>query len=472
MSLKVVVVGAGPGGYSGAVRARQLGAEVTLVDKDRPGGTCLNRGCIPSKIMRRAADLLRESSEGAPFGVSGDGVRFSLQTLRARQKQIVDGQADGLAKHFKALGITYVSGSASIKGPGLVTVAPARGGAGEAADHAYDRLLVASGSEPVSLPGMTVDGESIITSDQALWTEDLPESLLVVGGGVIGCELAQIFHQFGVKTTIVEALDRLLPLPGVDEEISKVFMRSLKKIKLPFLTGQTVAEVRREGGELAAVVKPFKGEGEAREIRVRKILLSVGRKASLGGLDLASLGVKLDARGWVEADEYFQTAAPNVYAVGDCLGPARIMLAHAATAEAMSAVENMISGTKKTVDYQSVPSAVFTSPEIGCVGLSLAQAREKHPEAVAKDFLFRQLGKAQAMGETDGVFRLVAGPDGAVLGAHIIGAQAASLLGEVSLAVSKKMRAEDLASVVHAHPTLPEGIWEAALALAGRPLHG
>ncbi|MDR1045873.1 MAG: dihydrolipoyl dehydrogenase [Candidatus Adiutrix sp.] len=469
MSLKLVIIGAGPGGYSAAIRARQLGAEVLLVDRGSPGGTCLNRGCIPSKIMRRAADLIRETAAGPSFGVTASGLDFDLKVLREKQRKIVDGQVQGLTRHFKALGLNLVQGTAVIETPGVVRVNHPDGPS-EYFD--YDHLLIAAGSEPVALPGLPLDGQKIISSDQALWLDDLPESLLVVGGGVIGCELAQIFHDFGVRTAIVEAMDRLLPLPGLDEEISKVYMRGLKKIKLPFFTGQTLAGVEEEGDALAVTLKPFNGQGEARQLKFSRILVSVGRRPAVDGLGLAALGVTFDAKGWVEADERFKTRAPKVWAIGDCLGPSRIMLAHVATAEALCAVENIIAGQDKQVCYEKTPSAIFTAPEIGCVGLTAAQAAERFPGSRSQDFLFRQLGKAQAMGETDGLFRLVSAPDGRVLGVHILGASATSILGEAALAVSKGLSINDLAETIHAHPTLPEGLWEAALAAADRPLHG
>ena len=222
---------------------------------------------------------------------------------------------------------------------------------------------------------------------------------------------------------------------------------------------------------MAATIRPFSGEGEARSVEADKILVATGRSPVASGLGLEKLGVTFDARGWIEAGDDFRTKAANVWAIGDCLGPARIMLAHAATAEGLAAVENMF-GNAERVDYAKMPSAIFTAPEIGSVGLSLSQAEEALPGSSAHDFLFRQLGKAQAMGEIDGLFRLVSGPDGTLLGAHIMGASATSLLGEVSLAVSRGLSVQDIARTVHAHPTLAEGIWEAALSAAGRPLHG
>ncbi|MDR1920709.1 MAG: dihydrolipoyl dehydrogenase [Candidatus Adiutrix sp.] len=468
--MNIVVIGAGPGGYAAAIRASQLGAKVTLAEKDRPGGVCLNRGCIPSKIMRRTADAAREAAEAAAFGVSGAAspVEVDMGLLRERQKKIVEAQAQGLAKHFKALGINLVKGEARVEAPGAVEVIREDG---KAEKFSYDHLLIAVGSVPASLPGLTIDGRRIISSDQALWMETKPRRLLVVGGGVIGCELAQIFHDFGSQVVLVEGLNRLLPLPGLDEEISKVYMRGLKKIKLPFFTGQTVAEVREGPGGLTAVIRPFSGEGAAREMEFDQILVSIGRRPAVAGLGLEALGLTLDGRGWVEAGEDFRTKAPNVWAIGDCLGPSRVMLAHVATAEGLAAAENMFGGRRR-VDYGQVPSAVFTAPEIGFVGLTLAQAQEKRPGSKAGDFLFRQLGKAQALGETDGLTRLVAGPDGRILGGHIIGPSATTLIAEAAAAVSCGLTAEDLAATIHAHPTLSEGLWEAALSLAGRPLHG
>lgn len=469
--MKLVIVGAGPGGYVAALHAARKGASVTLIDKQAPGGTCLHTGCIPSKIMRRTADSACEMREAATFGVEGAGSpRINMETLRKRQRGIVDAQTKGLLQHFKHLGIDFVRGVASFPAKGSVCVTTEDG----TREFAYDNLLLALGSIPLTLPGLAKDPsveDAFITSDDALWSETLPERLLVVGGGVIGCELAQIFHDFGVRVTLVEGLSRLLPLPSLDEEISKTYMRSLKKAKLPYLVGQTLRSARREGGDVIATVAPFTGEGEAREISCDKILIAVGRKSCASELGLRELGVVLDARGWVEADQHFRTNAPGIWAIGDCLGPSRVMLAHAASAEALAAVENMFGGNE-SVRYDAMPSAVFSAPEIGNVGLTLAQAEEQFPGSFARDYLFRQLGKAMALGETDGFVRLVVSPDGTLLGGHIMGPSATSLIAEVTLAVTKKLNAEDIARTIHAHPTLPEGVWEAALSAAGRPLHG
>jgi len=468
--MNLVIIGAGPGGYSAAIRASQLGASVTLIEKDQAGGTCLNRGCIPSKIMRRSADSAREMTEARSFGVeAGEAFSINMGTLRQRQKTIVQSQISGLEKHFKALGINLVKGTARVERQGRIKVAGRDGGENF---YDYDQLLLALGSVPAALPNLEIDGRNVISSDQALWMDEIPKNLLVIGGGVIGCELAQIYHDFGVRVTIVEAMSRLLPIPSVDEEISKSYMRCLKKMKLPFHTGFTAGEVKAAGqNEVSVTLKPFSGEGQAIEMQVEKVLVSIGRKAAGQDMGLEALGVTFDARGWVEADEEFRTKAANVWAIGDCLGPARIMLAHVATAEALAAVDNMF-GQARTLDYDLVPSAIFSHPEAASVGLTLAQAQEKYPGSKASDFLFRQLGKAQAMGEIDGLTRLVAGPDGKIVGGHILGPCATSLIAEIALAVTNGLTAKDIAKTIHAHPTLPEGIWEAAMSSAGTPLHG
>ena len=573
--LKLVIIGAGPGGYTAAIRASQLGASVTLIERAQAGGTCLNWGCIPSKIMRRAADIadaVNNTAEAELFGVNAPNASkahksaqehanpqapvVNLALLRARQSSVINAQVNGLARHFKALGINLINGEAQLQKLGEVAVTLPDG---SVQHFAYDHLLLAIGSAPASLPGLEIDGDKIISSNHALWMEKLPKSMLVVGGGVIGCELAQIFHSFGVKVTLVEALPRLLPLPALDEEITKTYARSLKKAKLPFYVGHTVAGVTPSTNGLIVSIKPFSatsagpnsGLGPALEPRleptlppalasekeqgfnleVEQILVATGRKsiaASLNpqGLDgLRALGLKLDARGWIEAGPDFcalnnsanlhdydcqdcqdwhdwqQTNNPhsphdaggahgpdgphsphkgacNIWAIGDCLGPARVMLAHVATGEGLAAVENMFAPQAqkgrpaKTINYNLVPSAIFTAPEIASAGLSLTQAQAQTPGSKAHDFLFRQLGKAQAMNETDGLTRLVCAPDGTILGGQIIGPCATSLIGEIGLAVQQGLKATDLANTIHAHPTLPEGIWEAALSACGKPLHG
>ena len=467
---KLVIIGAGPGGYAAAFQAARLGAAVTLIDCAEPGGTCLARGCIPSKIMRHAADLAEARQKAAAWGIGfgSQESRVDLAALRTRQAAIIGGMQKGLLSAFKNKGIDFLRGTARISAPGLVEIESPAG----SQSRRYDRLLLAIGSRPAEIPGappeLKLDGNRIISSNEALALTELPDSLLVVGGGVIGCELAQIYHAFGVTVTLVEAMDRLLPLPGLDDDICKAYLRCLKKAGLACYTGYSLRAVVREplagGGEsLRAQLAPWQREGEGKEISCSKILVCTGRAPLPDDFGLAAAGVTFSSRGWIEVDEGFKTAAPDIWAIGDCLGPAYNMLAHTAQAQGLAAVETMFN-RPLSMHLNQVPATIFSRPEIACTGLSLRQAQEQAPGSRASDFLFRQLGLAQASGEIDGQIRIVYGPDQRVLGGQILGSQAGSLIGEIALAVDRGLSLERIAAVIHAHPSLPEGIWEAAFA--------
>ncbi len=463
--MRLVVIGAGPGGYTAALRAAQLGASVTLIDSAEPGGTCLARGCIPSKIMRHAADLAEAARQAADYGVDlgGRERQIDLSALRARQSGIIGGLQKSLVGTFKARGVEFVRGRVHVVVPGQVEVETEAG----RQVYGYDRLLLAIGSRPADIPGappeLLINGDSIISSNEALALPELPAGLLVVGGGVIGCELAQIYHSLGVSVTLVEAMDRLLPLPSLDDDICKSYMRCLKKVRLPVYTGYSLSAVNKTADGLKAVLAPWQSEGPVKEIPCAKILVCTGRAPVPDEMGLAQVGVTFSKRGWVEVDADFKTNAPDIWAIGDCLGPAYGMLAHTAQAQGRAVVERLLNKSV-TVNLKHVPATIFSRPEIACVGLSLKQAQMEAPGSKASDFLFRRLGKAQATGEIDGQVRIVFGPDRKVLGGQIIGAQASVLIGEIALAVSCGLSIDDIAGVIHAHPSLPEGIWEAALA--------
>ena len=475
--MKLVIIGAGPGGYTAALRARSLGAEVTLIDRDEPGGTCLARGCIPSKIMRQAADLVDSLKKASDYGITpGDSSPLvDLTALRSRQASIISGMQKGLTALFKARGIAFVRGRAEISAPAEVTVQTPDG----ETVFQFDKLLIATGSRPSEIPGagpnLALNGKTIISSDEALSLTELPARLLVVGGGVIGCELAQIYHSLGTEVSMVEALDRILPLPSLDEGISKTYMRSLKKARLPFYTGYGLADARSTPEGICAILKPFQPKnlnpGPEREVLCDKILICTGRAPLADEIGLADAGVALDSRGWVEVDGDFKTSTPNISAIGDCLGPAHYMLAHTAQAQGRAAVEAMF-GETSSMNLSLVPATIFTYPEIACVGPSLREAEKSNPGSKGVDILFRQLGKAQAMGEPDGLVRIVSGSCGKVLGGQIIGAQASSLIAEIALAANAGLHVTDIARTIHAHPTLAEGVWEAALASSCHALHG
>ncbi|MBQ4132897.1 MAG: NAD(P)/FAD-dependent oxidoreductase, partial [Desulfovibrionaceae bacterium] len=455
---RVVIIGAGPGGYTAALRAARLGESVTLIDSAEPGGTCLARGCIPSKIMRHAADFAEAREKAAAYGIDFGSHEYSvdLPTLRARQKTIVEGMQKGLTATFKNSGIEFIRGSARLAPGGVVEIKCGE----ECLTRGYDQLLLAIGSRPADIPGappeLQIDGDKIISSNEALSLTELPDGLLVVGGGVIGCELAQIYHALGVKVTLVEAMDRILPLPSLDEDICKSYMRCLKKARLPFYTGYSLSAAERTDAGLKAVLTPWQREGEAKEIVCSKILVCTGRAPLPDTLGLAEAGVLFTSRGWIEVDACFRTATPNIWAIGDCLGPAYGMLAHTAQAQGMAAVEAML-GKTPSMNMKHVPATIFSRPEIACVGLSLRQAAEEIPGSQASDFLFRQLGKAQATGEIDGQVRIVYAPDRKVLGGQILGANASALIGEIALAASAGLSIDDIAAAIHAHPSLPEG---------------
>ncbi|MFH1138272.1 MAG: dihydrolipoyl dehydrogenase [Pseudomonadota bacterium] len=473
MTLKIAIIGAGPGGYIAAARAAELGAKVTVVERDNVGGTCLNWGCIPSKIMKNTAELLERLRNGGEFGLTGgQGAEIDLAALAARKKAVVNGQAEEIMKLFQKHKIAYLRGDGAIVGPGLLEARPAGGGIEKVE---WDRLIIAVGSSPKPLGGRPFDGERILSSSHALSLEKIPRSMLIVGAGVIGCEFAFIFSSFGCEVTLVEALGRVLPLPSVDEDISKVLGRELKKNKIKFLSGRVVEKIEERGGLMEATLAPSplvppprKKDPQPLVAAAEKILVCIGRVPNTAGLGLESLGVGLDRQGWIEVDDFFRTNVPGVFAIGDILGPEKIMLAHVAAAEGRAAAQNALGGST-TVDHSVVPNVIFTSPEAAGAGLTEAQAREKGLDVDAETVHFRTIGKAQVIGEIAGQAKLVwERPGGRILGVHLAGPHASDLIAEGVLAVKRGVTIGELAETIHAHPTLAEIMGEVALAAAKR----
>lgn len=467
MTVKIAVVGAGPGGYAAAVRAAQLGAEVTLVENDKPGGTCLNRGCIPSKVMKTGADLLEKIRRAGDFGIRSGEAAVDMKRLMERKRAVVETQIRGLLGLFKNSKISYLTGKGVITGPGSVRVSFHDG---SAEDVPWDRLILATGSKPLDVPAFPFDGEKIVSSDHALEMEDTPESLLIVGGGVIGCEFASVFAAFGSRVTVVEALPRLLPLPSIDEDCSKILQREMKKKKIKFFVNKTVMGVEKEGGSLRVAVGPssFIEKPKAKDAKplfetAEKMLVCIGRSPNSKGMGLENIGVKTDEKGWVAANERMETNVPGVYAIGDLLGPSKVMLAHSASAEGAVAAENAM-GQKRTMNYDAIPGAIFTMPEIGNVGITDTQAKERGIDVRSDAVLFRTIGKPHVMGEISGQAKIVSeAGTGKVLGVHIIGPHATELISEGTLAVKTGCTLRDIAETVHAHPTLSEIMAETAL---------
>lgn len=465
--MNITIIGAGPGGYIAAFDAARRGASVTLVEKADIGGTCLNWGCIPTKTIKASAEALETAKRLGEFGIvptEGELSRFKadMAAIVARKEKVRKVLCGGLEKTCASLKIRLLRGQAEL-GVGRTVLVHGADGTEEIAS---DAVILATGSKVLDLPSLPVDHQYIINSDDALNLDHVPARMVIVGGGVIGCELAFIFRAFGAEVTVVEGLDRLLPIPSVDEDMSRLLQREAKKHGLKVELAKTVKSATVSDGKVTCVLAPSPfvpgASGAETTIETDMVLVAVGRTPNSAGLKLAEAGVEMDARGWIKADGGMRTAAEGIYAIGDALGPARVMLAHVASAEGLCAVANCY-GENRTLDYSVIPAGIFTSPEIGTVGLSESEARALGLAVRCQVFQFRELGKAQAMGELPGMFKLVCEEgSGRILGVHIAGAHATDLIAEAALAMQKGMTAADIAHTIHAHPTLAEGVYEAA----------
>lgn len=473
MALRITIIGAGPGGYVAAFAAAKRGAEVTLVESKWLGGTCLNCGCIPTKTLKSSAEALETIHRAAEFGIAGAGeAKVDMPAVIERKRKVSATLRGGLEKTCQKLKINVVMGRGQVVNANLVKATLADG---TVQDIEGDKVIIATGSNVLNLPSLPVDGKHILSSDEALELDHVPARLVIVGGGVVGTELAFIFRAFGSEVTIVEGQNRLLPIPSVDDEMSKLIQREAKKKGIKVELCRTVTATRVEDGKvyadlgpspfLAPELVPASAKKPA-TLEADCLFMTIGRVANTQGLGLAEAGIETDKRGFIVANDYLETSVPGVYAIGDILGPARIMLAHMASAEALVAVNNIF-GAQEKPNYDVVPSGIFSSPEIGDVGLTEAQAKAKGFDVAISEFQFRELGKAQAMGELPGVFKLVADKaTGKLLGAHFAGAYATDLISEATLAIQLGATVADIANTIHAHPTLAEGVMEAAANMA------
>jgi dihydrolipoamide dehydrogenase len=477
MPLKIAILGAGPGGYVAAIRAAQLGAEVTLVEKGHVGGTCLNYGCIPSKILKKSADLLDDFRRAGDFGIEADPHALcTMQTLMARKESIVADQRKGIMALLRNHTIRYVAGTGYIQGNNLLQVTDEHG---SRSDIVWDRLILATGSGPLSIPAFPLDGRAILSSNDALSLNHIPRSITIFGGGVIGCELACIFNSFGSRVTIVEGLDRLLPLPSVDRDCSTIIMREMKKRKITVLLNRTVesAIYKEDQLEIKIGPSPFATNLKEKDKQIlqegsEKLLVCIGRNPNSDSFGLGNIGIRTDEKGWIIVDETMRTSAPDVFAIGDVLGPSKVMLAHVASCEGEIAAENCL-GAEKRMSYEIIPGAIFTMPEVANVGLTEDEARTRYQDVCADSVLFRTTGKAQVLGEIAGEAKIISrSGSGKIIGVHITGPHASDLIAEGTLAIRMGATVRDLATTIHAHPTLAEVLLEAAYKAVGRPLHG
>lgn len=460
MSVKLTIIGAGPGGYVAAIRAAQKGAQVTVVEYAEVGGTCLNLGCIPTKTLIASAEALEHMRRAADFGIEVPGeIGYNLAKVRERKDKVVSIQVKGIKGLFKSWGVSLIEGRGSLLSPDVVRVVQKDG---ITMDIKSDKVLIATGSRPAVLPGFPFDGESVITSDDAVMVRRIPEKLLIVGAGVIGSEFAFIYRTFGAEVTMVEMMPHAISTE--DEEMSEFLERELKKAKIKLIANAKVEQVEK-GTDGILAVKLSNGQ----ELSVDMVLVSIGRTLNSEGLYLEDIGVTRGKRGEIVVDDKMETSVPGVYAIGDVTG--KIMLAHVASHQGLVAVENALGGNEK-MDYSVVPSCIFTMPEIGSVGLREKTLVEKGIKYRAGRFLYRALGKAHAMGEITGMIKILADEaTDKVLGVHICGAHATDMIHEGALALQMGATAAQLGHMIHAHPTLTEGIMEAAEAVHGLAIH-
>ncbi len=477
MKTRIVIIGAGPGGYVAGVRAAQLGAEVAIIEQDEVGGTCVNWGCIPSKVLKTTADMLARLQKAEDFGIMIDGsIHPDMEVLMSRKREVVRHQITGIRRLLDRHRIRLHKGFGFIKEPGVAVVNyPDR----PSSEIPWDRLILATGTRPASIPALTFDGRRILSSNDAVECLEVPKSIVILGGGVVGCEFACIFARLGSQVTIVEAMPRLLPHPAIDEDCSKVLQREMKKEKIGLALGKTVQGVRMNGRLLRVTLgNPPSAERDPGKdaspqvLETDKLLVCVGRKPNTDKVGLAELGLEMSQEGWIVVDERMATSVAHVYAIGDVLGPAKTMLAHVAAAEGRTAAENAMGGDR-LMDYTAVPGAIFTAPEVAYVGLSELQARERGHQIRSETVLFRNLGKAHAIGEIAGEAKIVAHAEsGKVLGVHLVGPYATDLIAEGTLALKMGATIADIAETIHAHPTLSEIMLEGSLKALGRGVHG
>ena len=450
----VVVIGGGPAGYVAALRAAQLGARTAIVEKDRMGGTCLVRGCIPTKALIQSSELYTLARAGAPFGLVADRIGFDLQAAQKRKASVVDQLVKGVEGLLKAGGVSTYKGSARLAGRGAVEASGER--------IAAKDIVIATGSAIARIP--LKGAELTIDSDQILELKEVPPRLAVIGGGVVGMEFAAMFAALGSKVTVLEMLPQVLPM--VDADLVAAYAKHLAGLGGEIHTQSKVEEVTKQGKALQV---RFSSGGEGGAVDADQVLLAVGRVPYTHGLDAERAGVKLE-RGRVVVDDHLRTTADGVWAIGDVIGG--IMLAHVASYEGVCAVENIAGHADRTPDYHAAPNCVYTDPEIAHVGLGEKEAREKGIEVRIGRFPFAASGRALTLGQSEGFVKVIADArSGRLLGAHILGPRATDLIAEATLAVQNGLTLEQVDLTIHAHPTLPESFMEAALAAQGCAIH-
>ena len=458
---KLAIIGGGPAGYVGAIRGAQLGAEITLIEKKEVGGTCLNVGCIPTKTLTSTAHLYTLMKKSSNWGIEAGFPSLNWDQVMKRKEQVVRRLVNGVKFLLKERKVSLISGSASFLDEKTLLIKKADGGIEKLQ---ADKILISSGSVPINLPITGADLEGVVDSTQALSFEEVPKTLLIVGGGYIGCEFASIYHSFGTEVTIVEMLPQILP--GEDEEMVSLLRRKWEKEGVKIYTESKVTGIYSKDAETRKIkISTPKGE---LEILSEKVLISVGRKAYTSGLNLKEIGIQ-QVQDKIRVDEYMRTSLEGIYSAGDCIGG--YLLAHVASMEAECAVENALGGNAK-MDYTAVPRCIFTYPEIGGVGLTEKEALAKGFKIKIGRFPFVANGRALAEDESEGMVKIIAEEKSdKILGCIIMGNRGTDLIAELALGIKMGIKLKDLTETIHAHPTLAEAVRESALKTTGRPIH-
>jgi dihydrolipoamide dehydrogenase len=458
--VEALVIGSGPGGYVAGIRLGQLKKKALVVERDKPGGICLNVGCIPSKALINASKYYDKFRHGADIGILADNIRLDMAKLQSWKGEVVSKLTGGVRTLLKANNCDYRTGTARLTSRNTVELQQKDGPVTIQADN----IVLATGSRPIEIPGFKFDGKFVVDSTGALDFAQVPERFLVVGGGYIGIEIGTLYAKLGAKVTVVEALPAILP--GTDPELAQVVSRKLKKLGVEVMTGAKAKSWTEKSGK-AAVTLELAGGQEA-TVEVDNVLLCVGRRPNSENLGLEAVGVKIE-RGFVPTDRRMRTNVPGIYAIGDLVG--QPMLAHKASREA-EVVAEVIAGHKSEMDVRTIPSVIFSDPEIASAGITADEAEKKGHKVKIGKFPFVALGRAIANADTDGFVKVVIDADSKeVLGIHVVGNGASDIIAEAALAIEMGALADDISLTIHAHPTLPEAIMEAAKASLGEAIH-
>ena len=452
-----LVLGAGPGGYVAAIRLSQLGREVMLVEKETLGGVCVNVGCIPLKAIARAARLMKQIQRAQDFGIETSQPRIDLQKFQVWKKSVVDKLTSGIAYLCKGNHVNVLYGGARFQGPHEVQIKTKD----DTQTVNAQNVIIATGSRPVEIPEFKFDGKFIVTATEALSFTEVPRNFVIVGAGVSGLELGMAYAQFGSHVTVIEMLDQLLP--GVDPELVKVVERRVKRMGV-----ETHLKARAKWAKEGKVAAQL-ADGREMELPADRVMVVVGRHPNSDNIGLQTTGVETDEGGFIQVNSQMQTNVAGLYAIGDVVGPP--MLAHKASKQGIVAAE-VIAGQASAADFKAMPSAIWTDPEIATVGLTDEEAKRQGYDPIIGKFPFTALGRARAVGETEGFVKVVADRESEqILGVHMVGADVTDLISEAALAIEMGATLDDVALTVHPHPTLPESLMEASEAAKGKPIH-